>query len=195
MAQSHHLSKVDGAIVLFDVTDRDSYASVHDHCYFIRSFASEKCPIMILGNKIDMDKKRKVTREEAERLSFSKLALYREISAKKKQNIEQVLDGFIESLVENMQKENQHSIHSQNQSQLENSKTEKQGNTIQEEDDDRSNSDERLNSPNGHDEELGGDFEQDILPRLEKREVHGANATSVEGEEHQPCCSSTCNIF
>ena len=84
MAQSHHLSKVDGVIVLFDVTNRDSYASVHDHCYFVRTYGTEKCPIMILGNKIDLDKKRKVSREEAERLSFSKLALYREISAKKK---------------------------------------------------------------------------------------------------------------
>ena len=81
-----------GALILFDVTDRKSYeeakefvAKIHKNVNYI--------PILLLGNKIDLESNRKVSYNEA--FDFTReqrLTAYKEISIKQDLNVSESLE-------------------------------------------------------------------------------------------------------
>ena len=85
------LKHIDGIVLVFDVTNRQSFDNLDDWITIIRkNFLN---PIVILcGNKTDIDKEEwKVGRREIERLAIHESWKYFEISAK---NMDGIDDGF-----------------------------------------------------------------------------------------------------
>ena len=85
------LKHIDGIVLVFDVTNKQSFDNLDDWITIIRkNFLN---PIVILcGNKIDIDKEEwKVGRREVERLAIHENLKYFEISAKNNEGID---DGF-----------------------------------------------------------------------------------------------------
>jgi small GTP-binding protein len=54
-----------GAIVVFDITDRDAFKKVIDYVLKLRKLADEEIAIVLVGNKLDLEHKRAVPKEVA----------------------------------------------------------------------------------------------------------------------------------
>ena len=56
----------DGALLVYDITDKDSFQKTQKWVKELRSIVGPDIVIMIAGNKIDLERKRTVTTDEAE---------------------------------------------------------------------------------------------------------------------------------
>lgn len=64
VAQTYY-QQAQGAIVVYDITNRRSFERVKNWIQNIQDVAGEGCQILIIGNKNDLDHKRAVSLEEA----------------------------------------------------------------------------------------------------------------------------------
>ncbi|KAJ5070029.1 ras-like protein [Anaeramoeba ignava] len=84
-----HLRSGDGFIIVFSLVDRESYESVPNlisQIYKVKE--TDKFPIVIVGNKSDLEKDRCVDFVEAEKFAKQKNSRYFETSAKLRTNVE-----------------------------------------------------------------------------------------------------------
>jgi len=77
-----------GALLVFDVTRRESFASVQDWLNEVKSCASTSVVVMLIGNKIDLQEKREVSTEEAQQFARQNGLIYTETSAKTSRNVD-----------------------------------------------------------------------------------------------------------
>ncbi|KAI9286147.1 ras family-domain-containing protein [Umbelopsis sp. AD052] len=78
-----------GALLVFDITRRETFDHLVTWLEDVRKHANPNTSIMVLGNKSDLDSKRQVTREEAERFARENDLFYLETSAKAANNVEE----------------------------------------------------------------------------------------------------------
>jgi small GTP-binding protein len=78
-----HYRDADGCILVYDVTDRDSYDNIEkEWLKEIKEKAPEKTQIVLIGNKCDLQEK--VNEEEADKFATENgFFLYKLVSAKK----------------------------------------------------------------------------------------------------------------
>lgn len=79
----------DGALLVYDTTDTDSFAKVKSWVKELRKMVGESIVIVIAGNKIDLDRERQVNKEEAEAYAASVGALHCLTSAKNGRGIDE----------------------------------------------------------------------------------------------------------
>lgn len=77
-----------GIIVVYDVTERESFKSVSNWFGEIGRYASENVNKLIIGNKSDLESKKVVTFEEGKSLADSYGVKFLEASAKSSTNVE-----------------------------------------------------------------------------------------------------------
>lgn len=94
---------ISGAIILFDLTDRESYKSVPTWLKDIRHFNSCKHnhPIVLVGNKSDLMTKRCIEHDEALLYANSENMLYVESSCYNVDNIETIMHHFYSHIYAN----------------------------------------------------------------------------------------------
>ena len=80
-------TKAHGAVIVFDITNRDSFMHVKDYLEKIKSMSPESVVVVLVGNKGDLAAERAVTQEEAQAFAEQNSLIYIETSAKNKQNI------------------------------------------------------------------------------------------------------------
>uniref|UniRef100_A0A8C2Z662 Calcium release activated channel regulator 2A n=1 Tax=Cyclopterus lumpus TaxID=8103 RepID=A0A8C2Z662_CYCLU len=68
--------KADGVVVMYDVTVEESFRAVQPWLSNVQEAAGEGVPILLLGNKMDMDGDRKVSFKEAKHLAYVSLFFY-----------------------------------------------------------------------------------------------------------------------
>ncbi|CAM0137775.1 Ras-related protein Rab-2A [Umbelopsis sp. WA50703] len=78
-----------GALLVFDITRRETFDHLVTWLEDVRKHANPNTSIMVLGNKNDLDSKRQVSREEAERFAKENDLFYLETSAKAANNVEE----------------------------------------------------------------------------------------------------------
>ena len=71
-----------GIIIVYDVTDRETFENVRQWMHEIDRFANDNVCKVLVGNKCDLEDKRKVSKEEGEELAKSYGIPYLETSAK-----------------------------------------------------------------------------------------------------------------
>lgn len=90
-----------GAIVMYDITKIKSLDNLPDWTQFIREHAGA-IPILLVGNKLDLEKSREVSKEEgiltAKKYNLSGCV---EMSSKTGQNIEKTFEILTKLLIEN----------------------------------------------------------------------------------------------
>ena len=77
-------------IVVYDITDRDSFEHVKNWMADCDKFAKEGVLRILAGNKYDLNNIRKVGKDEAEELSNKYGIQYIEVSAKDNNNVEEL---------------------------------------------------------------------------------------------------------
>jgi len=92
-----------GAIVVFDVTDKQSFIDVESWLSDLRRQFADEIPILLVGNKIDKMEDRTVTTKDIEDFAYNNNNMkYVEASAKKDINIEKVFDTIATDILDQM---------------------------------------------------------------------------------------------
>jgi Ras-related protein Rab-1A len=89
-----------GIIVVYDITDRDSFEAVRQWMIEIDKYAQESVIKLLVGNKCDMNDKRKVTVEEGQELANQYGVLFFEASAKSCSNIDLLFQTMAKVIME-----------------------------------------------------------------------------------------------
>ena len=96
-----YYKNVAGVILIYDVTQRNTYNRLHYWINEIRKYSPVDYPIskILIGNKIDLN--RVVSKEEASTLAKNNGFMYREMSIKNDFNVEESLVALAQDIYEN----------------------------------------------------------------------------------------------
>jgi len=100
-----YLANAEAGILVYDVTNRSSFENIDKNWYREIKKASPDIVLILVGNKIDLEAKRVVSRDEGEALAQKLTVTYIETSAKTGENIDdafkmlalQIIKKFIET--------------------------------------------------------------------------------------------------
>ena len=81
-----------GAFIVYDITDNDSFDSLDNWESEVSSIANKKIVKIIIGNKSDLEDKRKVTKEQGKSKACSLQAAFLETSALSGDNIDRAFE-------------------------------------------------------------------------------------------------------
>ncbi|KAG5267995.1 hypothetical protein AALO_G00228260 [Alosa alosa] len=73
--------RVDGVVVIYDITVEESFHAVRPWLCNIQEAVGDDIPIMVLGNKMDMESEREVSLKEGHRLAEESHLIFYEVSA------------------------------------------------------------------------------------------------------------------
>ena len=82
-----------GALLVYDVTRRDTFNHLSAWLKDAREYASEEMVVMVIGNKNDLESQRQVSREEGENFARENNLVFMEASAKTAENVEEAFFG------------------------------------------------------------------------------------------------------
>ncbi len=100
----------EGFIILFSITDRASFQAVqdfYDHIHRVVGYSYQgdaRVPVVLVGNKADLESRRKVSREEAQDMAREWGCQYIETSAKTKLNVEKLYDTVVRLIMAEKQR-------------------------------------------------------------------------------------------
>jgi len=81
----------EGFLCVFSITDTDSFQSTQDFReQILRVKGDDSVPFLLVGNKCDLDERRKISRDEAEGRAAQWKVPYVETSAKTRSNVDKV---------------------------------------------------------------------------------------------------------
>lgn len=89
-----------GAILVYDITDEDSFQKVKNWVKELRKMLGSDICLCIVGNKIDLEKERHVSVDEAESYAVSVGAKHFHISAKLNKGIEEMFLDLSKNMLE-----------------------------------------------------------------------------------------------
>ncbi|XP_044041491.1 EF-hand calcium-binding domain-containing protein 4B isoform X3 [Siniperca chuatsi] len=92
--------KADGVVVMYDVTVEESFKAVQPWLTNVQDAAGEGIPVLLLGNKMDMDGDREVSFKEAEQLAYENKVMFFEVSAYTAKNVTESLTHLARVLME-----------------------------------------------------------------------------------------------
>ncbi len=106
----------DGVLLVFDVCDRKSFEKIE---YWLKELKDNKkidsLYLVIVGNKIDLEDKRVVAREEGEKYANENNINYFEVSAKTGEGIAEMFNDITKGTIDKIFKENQDNIEDKKQ--------------------------------------------------------------------------------
>lgn len=91
-----------GILIVYDVTDRDSFESVKNWMTEVDKYAQDHVIRVLIGNKCDMMENRQVTTEEGQELARHYNISFFETSAKSANNVDMAFQGIARSIMEKM---------------------------------------------------------------------------------------------
>ncbi|TKC38473.1 hypothetical protein EI555_004664 [Monodon monoceros] len=92
-----------GAILVYDITDEDSFQKVKNWVKELRKMLGNEICLCIVGNKIDLEKERHVSIQEAESYAESVGAKHYHTSAKQNKGIEELFLDLCKRMIETAQ--------------------------------------------------------------------------------------------
>ena len=93
------IKDADGVMLMYDITNRESFNSIIDWIKNIEDRKGENFPTIILGNKVDNEDIRKVSKEEQEKVAEGNDISFFEISNKTGVNVNEALLAFIKEIL------------------------------------------------------------------------------------------------
>ena len=95
------IKKADGVILMYDISDIESFEAVENWIKSIREIGKEKLPIILVGNKCDLsDDKRQVSLKEGQDKANEFNIPFYETSCKEGINIKEVFEKLIDDIIE-----------------------------------------------------------------------------------------------
>jgi len=91
-----------GFILMYDITNEESFNAVQDWVLQIKTHSWEKTPVVLIGNKCDMANERVVQLEEGKNLAEELGLEFFETSAKENINVKIVFESLVDIILEKM---------------------------------------------------------------------------------------------
>jgi Ras-related protein Rab-3C len=91
-----------GFILMYDITNEDSFNSVQDWCTQIKTYSWENAQVVLVGNKCDMDEERVVSYERGRQLADQLGLEFFEASAKENINVKAVFEKLVDIICNKM---------------------------------------------------------------------------------------------
>ena len=95
---SAYYRSASAAILVYDISKRSSFENLQNWIKEIRENTSESISIMLLGNKIDLESSRAITKIEGEEYARKNQFLFMEVSALSGENIIQAFNSVVLSV-------------------------------------------------------------------------------------------------
>uniref|UniRef100_A0A3Q2CRA6 Calcium release activated channel regulator 2Ab n=1 Tax=Cyprinodon variegatus TaxID=28743 RepID=A0A3Q2CRA6_CYPVA len=92
--------KADGVVLMYDVTEQETFKAVKPWLLNVQEVAGEGIPILLLGNKMDMAREREVPFKDAEQLALDNNVIFYEVSAYTGKNVIESLTYLARILME-----------------------------------------------------------------------------------------------
>ena len=90
--------KAFGILLLFDVTKKSSFNACKNYLEEVRNNSDKKCVIYLVGNKIDLENERQISKEEAENFAKNENIKYIETSAVKNMKVTEVFTSLLNNI-------------------------------------------------------------------------------------------------
>ena len=103
----NYFRNAEGVVIVFDVTNLETFENLKYWISSIKSNLGEKniiIPIIIIGNKIDMDDMRDINKEEADKFAKENNYKYFEASAKTGQGVDEAFREIVNQILDNSDK-------------------------------------------------------------------------------------------
>ena len=94
----------DGIIFVFDITNRDSFDSIHGWLLNITSNSDSPIKSVLVGNKTDLEDSRVIKKEEAETFAKNNKMKYYEISSKDNKGIDELIESIVSDIINEREK-------------------------------------------------------------------------------------------
>jgi len=92
---ANYYKGANGIILVYDVTNQKTFKNIKAWVEQIKEEVGQKITLMLIGNKIDKEENRTVSKEEGEKLAEELQLAYRETSAKTGKNINEAFNFFV----------------------------------------------------------------------------------------------------
>lgn len=93
-----------GALLVYDITRRETFLQLEKWLDEARQNASQNMVIMLIGNKLDLEHKRAVSKEEGMEFARKNKLIFLETSAKTAENVEKAFVETATSIYNNIKK-------------------------------------------------------------------------------------------
>ncbi|XP_066464910.1 ras-related protein Rab-13 [Eleutherodactylus coqui] len=99
-----------GIILVYDISDERSFENIQNWMKSIRENAAAGVERMLLGNKCDMENRRKVPKERGEKLAKDHGIRFFETSAKSSQNVDEAFNALATDILTQMSRRAAHGM-------------------------------------------------------------------------------------
>ena len=93
------------ACIVYDITNRNSFQNVQQWIEDCKKQTPKTVLLVLIGNKLDLEKNREISYEEGESLALNNDMLFFETSAKTGENVEELFNKSAQIIVENIDKD------------------------------------------------------------------------------------------
>ena len=93
------IRKANGAVLMYDITQRNTFETISYWCNQIWEYHKKDFPIILLGNKCDLENERQVQREEGEQIANEKGINFLETSNKNGINIKESVKVLVDMIL------------------------------------------------------------------------------------------------
>ena len=100
------IKDADGIILMYDITNRKSFESIPEWINNIKEAKGDDFALILIGNKIDMEENRVISKEEGQKLADENEIKFFETSNKDGTNIQEAASDLVNKIIENKSKEN-----------------------------------------------------------------------------------------
>ena len=107
------LKDTHGILLMYDITSKTTFESIPDWINNIKDLKGVDFPLILVGNKIDLEEKRKVNIEEGQKLASENKILFFETSNKTGINIQEAGLALIKKIIDKREKE-KHELNNSN---------------------------------------------------------------------------------
>ena len=95
--------KMQGIILMFDLSNKETYKNLKTWINYINEECGNKMPILIVGNKIDLEEERFIKKEDAKSHFKKQKFKYVETSCKTGHNIKKAITGICKIIIDSKQ--------------------------------------------------------------------------------------------
>ena len=100
------IKKANGIIIMYDITNKSSFDSLPEIIKNIQEERGNDFPMVLVGNKADLEEDREIKKEQGEDLAFKNVMGFFEVSNKEGTNIEEAGLALVNKILEKRKEEN-----------------------------------------------------------------------------------------
>ena len=97
---SNLVKMADGILLMYDITNIETFEAITEWVKSIKDIKGDDFPILLIGNKCDLEDKRKVAKEDGEKQAKDNGFLFFETSCKDNINIQETINALVNKIIE-----------------------------------------------------------------------------------------------